>query len=420
MNYNFSESILKNSYSVHSKLCTMNFELDLYRLIAFKNMISYIFNSNKIWNYSLNNKKQYSRIIIEELSKIKIYKEYTLLKNDINDFCLHICFDCNKFNQLTIQTFFTTKKMYVADNNEIDLLNNYYLSVVNKIYNMVKNAYIIENYFFECFQIKTGDLFGYYCFDKIELDCGNKTNAYYFPRVIKTKIKYHKFIIDELKNLIPENNTMLIDRRIILSLIQTFTRCCFDNKITNGKYIGTSNDSIFDFDKTEKGITSVLNKNKLITKSYDGVPTDINLLINKFYELSYEKQNIYLSTCEMYVDGIKDYSSKSLSLFVFALENLANYEYTINFSKKIKNSKKNKMSKKDRIYNLLLSLYGYEIYSKEFINYIYELRCMYSHEAISNNRLKQNIFNFYEIDNELILKVETLTYSVLIKWLERE
>ena len=416
MNYNFNENILKNSYSANSELCTINFELDLYKLIAFKNTISYIFSSNKIWNYTLKNKKQYSRIIIDDLGKIKIYKEFTLINNNIDNFCLHICFDCNKFNSLTIQTFFNNNEKYNIENNEINLINNYYKLILEQLYLMIKKATIIENYFFECFQIKTGDLYGYYCFDKIELDCGIKTNTYSSPRIIKTKIKYHKFIINELNNLVPENNTMFIDRKIILTLIQTFTRCCFDNKITSGKYIGTSNKSTFDFDKTKKGITTIINKNKLINKNYDGIPSDTNLLINKFYKLNYEKQDVYLSSCEMYIDGIKDYSSKSLSLFVFALENLANYEYK---TKYLKRNKKINISKKDRIYNLLLNLYNYEIYSKNFINYIYDLRCMYSHEAISNNRLKHTIFSFYEIDYELILKVETLTYSVLLKWLER-
>lgn len=417
MNYNFNENILKNSYSANSELCTINFELNLYKLIAYKNIISYIFNSNKIWNYTLKNKKQYSRILIDDLENIKIYKDFTLINNNISNFSLHICFDCNNFNSLTIQTFFTNNKIYNTENDEINLINNYYKLILEQLYSKIKKSTIIENYFFECFQIKTGDLYGYYCFDKIELDCGEKTNTYCYPRIIKTKIKYHKFIIKELNNLIPENNTLYIDRRIILTLIQTFTRCCFNNKITSGKYIGTSNESIFDFNKTKKGITTILNKNKLINKNYNGMPSDTNLLINKFYELNYEKQEVFLSSCEMYIDGIKDYSSKSLSLFVFALENLANYEYKTKYFKRKKNIK---ISKKERIYNLILNLYNYEIYSKDFINYIYELRCMYSHEAISNNRLKHNIFNFYEIDYELILKVETLTYSVLLKWLERE
>lgn len=414
MNYNYDDDILKNSYSFKSELKTIDFELDLYKLIAFKNMISYIFDVDKIWNYTTSGKKQYSRMIIEDFAKIRLYKDFTLIKNNISDFSVHICFDCKLFNNLTLQTFFSNKKKYIEDKDEINLINNYYFSIINKIYEMIVNAQIIENYFFECFQIKTGDLFGYYCFDRIELDCGNKITTYNFPRVIKTKIKYHRIIIDEMKNLIPENTTMLIDRKIILTLIQVFTRCYFQNKITNGKYIGKQFNSVYDFNKSNLGKIITLDRNKISSGFYEGIPWDTNSLINKFYKLNYEKQNIFLSSCEMYLDGIKDYSFKSLSIFVFAIENLANYEY------KTRIQEKTNMSKKERIYKLILNLYGYEIYTQEFINYIYNLRCMYSHEAISNNRLKQNIFNFYEIDKNLILRVESLTYSILIKWLERE
>ena len=412
MNYNFDDSILENSYSQFSKLITIKYEFNLYKLIALKNLIFYIFDIQKVWNYTLSDKKQYSRHIIDDLNVIRIYNEYSLKYNDVRDFCIHICFNCKQFNELTIQTFFSRKKQYNSIDDEIELLNNYYADVLNRLCLMVKNAKVVDNYFYECFQIKSGDLCGYYKFDNLELDCGEKTNSYIVPRVIKAKIKYHKILINELMNLLPENNTLFIDRKIMLVLVQTFTRTYFEDTITNGKYYGLSKNSFYDFNIEFMGDYITLDRSKSITEHYEAIPDDTNLLINKFYNLSYEKQNVFLSACEMYVSGIKDYSSNSFSMFVFALESLANYEYKTKMSGKV--------YKKQRIYNLIMNLYGGELYSYDFISYIYDLRNMFSHEAISNNRLKHNIFEFYDVDKNLILIVEALVYSVLVKWIERE
>ncbi len=107
MDYNYSEKIITNSYSIFSEKKELKIDLDLYRLNAFKNLIIHFSNSNKNWNYYISEKKgRYSRVIIENIGRIRWYKCPELTENNVSDFCTHICFDCKKFDKLSVQTFF--------------------------------------------------------------------------------------------------------------------------------------------------------------------------------------------------------------------------------------------------------------------------------------------------------------------------
>lgn len=411
MNYNYNENILVNSYNAFSKIKELQIDLDLYRLNAFKNVLSSFSKSNKFWNYYISKEKKiYSRMIIENLENIRWYDCPKLTQNSISDFCVHICFDCKEFNKLNVQTFCIQEKEYKLQNNEIEIINDFFYNKIIELYKNVKKSILVENYFFENYQLKIGDIAGYYHFDRIELDCGEETNNYIFPRVIKCKIKYYKVIINELKNNMIACETIKIDRKIIITLLQTFTRCAFNNQITDGRYFGNHRSNLYEFNKDNEGKFITLDRNKIVTEFYKEVPSDTNLLINKFYELDYNNQNIFLVACEAYIDGLKDNSGKALTSFVIALESLANHKY-----------KNKKLRKKERIYKLITELFKKDtIVSKEFVYYIYNLRCLYSHQAIANNQIKGVIFDVYEIDEKLILKVEALTYSILIKWLLKE
>ncbi len=305
--------------------------------------------------------------------------------------------------------FFGSSKEYNTNNDEINLINDFLYKKIFELYTFAQKSLLIENYFFESFQLKLGELFGYYDLDRIKLDCGDKTDNYVFPRVIKCKIKYYKIITNELNNRMIVNETINIDRKIILVLIQTFTRCVFNNKITNGKYIGKSNENFYELNKENQGKFISLNRNRMALEFYTGIPNDTNNLINKFYELTYDKQNLFLVASEAYLEGLKENSGKALTSFVIALESLANNKY-----------KNSKMGKSKRIYELINKLFEDEIVTYEFIQYIYDIRCLYSHEAISNNQIKGTIFGINEVDHNLILKVEALTYTTLIKWLIEE
>lgn len=411
MNYNYNENILINSYSEFSKIKELQINLDLYRLSAFKNVILSFSKSNKFWNYYISKEnKNYSRIIIENLVEIRWYDCPKLTQNNISDFCVHVCFDCEGFDKLSIQTFFKQAEKYNPKNNEIEIINNFFYNKIVELYKYTKKSELAENYFFENFQIETGDIAGYYQFDKVELDCGEETDNYTFPRVIKCKIKYYKVIINELQNNMIASETIKIDRKIITTLIQTFSRCAFNSKITNGRYFGNLGKNLYEFNKEKMGKFISLNRNKLATEFYKEVPDDTNFLINKFYELEYNKQNVFLVACESYIDGLKENSGKALTSFVIALESLANHMY-----------RNQKISKKKRIYKLITELFKKDtIVSEALIYYIYNLRCLYSHQAIANNQIKGTIFDVYEIDEKLILKVEALTYSTLIKWILKE
>lgn len=125
-----------------------------------------------------------------------------------------------------------------------------------------------------------------------------------------------------------------------------------------------------------------------------------------FDKLKYDDKCVYLQACEAYIEGLKTNDGKEIMFFVIALETLANYEYD-----------DEEKSKSEKIYNLISSVYKRNIVSKEYIDYIYDIRSLYSHQGISNNRIKQKIFNIYENNEHLMSEVEKISYSVLIKWL---
>ena len=135
---------------------------------------------------------------------------------------------------------------------------------------------------------------------------------------------------------------------------------------------------------------------------------DTRSLFEYFEKLSYDEKNIFMHSCDAYIEGLKSNNGKEIMFFVIALETLANYEYM---------DKYNKISKSKKIFNLIKDLYEREIVSSDYIDYIYDLRSLYSHQGISNNRIKQSIFNIFENNVHLIKEVEKIAYSCLTKWL---
>ena len=269
---------------------------------------------------------------------------------------------------------------------------------------MKKNKYV-ENYFFESFQLSYGCFSNYYNFNYIELDFGKKQKSYPKPIIVKTKIKYKKILNEEFKDFKCLVDTLNIDRDITLNLIQLFLRTNFE-KITNGIYYNEHNkDCLYKLNETENGNLIVCNRNNLVEFQDEAISNDIENLFRYFDYIEYDEKSVFLQACEAYIEGLKNSNGKEIMFFVIALETLANYEYD------------DTQSKPNKIYSLITQLYTREVVERDYIDYIYDLRSLYSHQGISNNRIKQNIFDISENNKKLICEVEKITYSTLIKWL---
>ena len=416
MNYNWNEE----KYFLKSEEKQICINMNTYQLCALRKVVDYISNSNTSWEYfSENGKKHYLSIIINNLSNINldIFKEIS--KETLLLFNSHICYDVTNFNTVSIITYMKTKRKNEDANDYINIINTIndliYKELVYIVDNINKCEYV-NNYFLEAVQLKKGNIVGFYDLGKILIDGGNDITDISTPKIIKMKIQYKKIILPNIKYKLPCIESLYVDREIILSLIQLFLRCSFNPYITNGRYFSYSNSNIkytYELDTTHLGKLISLERNKIITEDYKGIPSDTIELIEKFYKLDYDKQNLFLMSCEAYIEGLNSDYGKAITYYTIALENLANAFYK-------KNYQSQRISKKKRIHILLTDIFKREIISEDFVNHFYNIRCLYSHEGIANNRIRQSIFEVKDSDEMMERYMEEITYSSLAQWLLNE
>lgn len=385
-----------------SKLKKINLEdLNIYDLLYFNEILKYIFyDRTEEEEKRVKSDKYFIYYKIKNLNRLEKIIEKS---SDLIDRCtLWIYFNCDTFKELLIKVELVNDKYNKIITIILDKIFNYLLELKEK---MKKNRYI-ENYFFESFQLSHGSFSNYYNLNFIELDFGKKQNTYPKPIIVKTKIKYRKILNEDLKDICILIDTMKLDRDIYLNLIQLFLRTNFE-KITNGLYY--NNDYMYQLDDREKGNLIECDRSCLIEFQDEFITKDIENLFQYFNIIDYDKKCVFLQASEAYIEGLKSNNGKEIMFFVIALETLANYEY-----------KDDNLSKPTKIFNLISKLYAKEVVSRDYIDYIYDVRSLYSHQGISNNRIKQNIFNVFENNTRLLNEVEKITYSSLIKWLINE
>jgi hypothetical protein len=376
-------------------------DLSIYDLLYYNELIKNIFYGIKeIEEKRVKNGKYFIYYEIDKLENYNhIFKEESKLLKKCS---LIIYFNCNTFKELLIKV--------KLDNDKNDVIHNI---IVNKAFRflndlkekMTRNKYI-ENYFLESFQLSHGRYANYYNFKCIELDFGKRQKVYSKPIVVKAKIKYRKILNEEIEEANCLIDTLKIDRDIKLKLIQLFFRTTFE-RVTDGMYYDKYNeDFIYNLNNKENGKSINCDRNKLIEYQDEYANNDIEKCFLFFDKMKYDDKCVFLQACEAYIEGLKTSDGKEITFFVIALETLSNYEYD-----------NEEQSKSEKIYNLIRSLYMNNVVSKEYIDYIYDIRSLYSHQGISNNRIKQKIFNIFENNEHLMSEVEKLSYSVLIKWL---
>lgn len=400
MDYNWKNKYF-DKYIAKSVEKELDLHLDMYKLYGFYKIITITFNTNESWDYFIK-RKHFLRIIINDINRIR-HGILEAFKDYHESISIHICFDANKFNKLIVQTY----SLIALDINILNCINDKILEELTYIYDNILQSKIIENSFIECYQLRIGDIIGYYNLDKVEIDGGISTNDCTFKKVIKLRGKYRKIICDNIKYPLPTIETIKIDRRIIIDLVQMFLRCSIDDYISSGKHYPSNRKlDMYELDNKNCGRYVEIDRNKIFTGDINGIPKDTSELITRFYNLGDNKKNVFLMSCEAYIEANKSKKGKAIMFYTIALENIANFVF-----------KTLKVSKKKKIYLLCKKIYGKEIISQEFIDYFYDIRCLYSHEGICNNGIKEEILGVEYADDNLCSKLEKITYSTLIKWL---
>lgn len=376
-------------------------DLNIYDLLYYNELIKNIFHSIKETEEKRVKNGKY--FIYYEIDNLQNYNHIFNEESELLKKCsLIIYFNCNTFKELLIKV--------KLDNDRNDRISGAVVSkamaFLQDLKEKMKQNQYIENYFLESFQLGHGIYANYYNFNCIELDFGKKQKVYSKPLVVKAKIKYRKILNEGIKEVNCLIDSLKIDRDIVLKLIQLFFRTTFE-RVTDGIYYDIYNeDFIYNLNNKENGKFLKCDRNKLIEYQDEYANDDIEKCFMFFDKLKYDDKCVYLQACEAYIEGLKTSDGKEIIFFVIALETLANYEYD-----------DEEKSKSEKIYNLISSLYTRNVVAKEYIDYIYEIRSLYSHQGISNNRIKQKIFNIFENNEHLMSELEKLSYSVLIKWL---
>ena len=285
MNYNWNEE----KYFLKSEEKQICINMNTYQLCALRKVIDYISNSDTSWEYfSENGNKHYLSIIINDLSNVnlEIFKE---IPNEILKlFISHICYDVTDFNNISIITYMKTKNENEDANNYINIINTINDLIYKEILYIVDNineCKYINNYFLEAVQLKKGNIVGFYDLGKVLIDGGTDITNISTPKIIKMQIQYKKIILPNIKYKLPCIESLYIDREILLNLIQLFLRCSFNSYISNGKYFSYPNSNtkyMYELDTLHPGTFVQLERNKIITEDYKGIPNDTQDLIDKF------------------------------------------------------------------------------------------------------------------------------------------
>lgn len=401
------------------KSSTKNFSIDLdyLELLALKNIIEYKFSTKLDWFFKKDSELNYS-IVIQD------FLEYdTIGKMQKVEYLTYIIFTGNNFSKISITSYIYQKNNNLVIKEILKEKNKEIVDYVKCICKKIKCSSVVDNYFLEPVQLCYGAVSGYFDFGRLIVDGGAETEIYNNPQVLLLKIKYSKIIVDDMPVGIPMNDSMMLDRIIVKTLIQLLLRFPLEDQMTDGIYY--LRDSFepknkLEFDQNNVGKTYIADRTKIIDNKFVGFPNDSKKIIDKFYSLNLEKKNLFLKSCTSYINGLKSKSTKAIAYYVLALENIANYNSKSSHQLPKQGTYYNPITetnKKIRIYKTINNIYGEEIVSEDYINIIYKLRSSHFHNGLENNDIIENIFDVDEGDTNLVDSVERLTHSFLIKWL---
>ena len=204
--------------------------------------------------------------------------------------------------------------------------------------------------------------------------------------------------------------------------MQLLLRFPFEEKIIDGKYYLRKNFSpqhTYELDESNLGKLYKINRNKIIDNSKIGFPEDTKTIIDKFYELDYEKKNTFLKSCTSYINGLKSNSTKAIAYYVLAIENISNFcsKASQQIPKQGDFYENVEGNKKNIIYKTINNVFGELIVSEDYVNIIYKARSEHFHDGIENNDIIKTALEIDDSNQSLIDSVERLAHLFLIKWL---
>ena len=396
-NYNIDD-IFKLKPIYHSTIQIK--DISIKKLIIIRKIIEIQLAINETWTFLLNQKICHSFII-----------------NENNHIQSRIIFIGPKFDYININT-------YGNDDSECRNVHNRIFDIVRDAINKSEIAKVSPSYYLELAQLMYGSISGNYDFGNICVSGGNEEKTYAKPEILLIKVRYNNYIIPGMPNGFPGIDDLDINRIMALNILQLLLRFPFEDKIYDGKFYGKLDEAKAEFgvfSSYKPGKTYLVNRNTIINNDNIGFAQDSAEIIDKFFKLDNEKRQVFLNSCQSYINGLKAKTAKAIAYYCAAIENIANnkltrnsiFDETNNFHDRIIN----RDSKKERIYKVINNTFGRKIVSRGYIYYLYSIRCLHFHDGFENTNYFQNALGFDEANANICDEVERLTNSFLIKWL---
>lgn len=281
-----------------------------------------------------------------------------------------------------------------------------------------------HNYYFEFVQLMYGSVSGNYNFGDICVSGGNEEKVYTLPEILLIKVKYDNYIVPDMPDGFPEINDLGIKRIMALNILQLLLRFPFEDKIYDGKFYGELDEISAEFgvfNNFKAGKSYPVNRNIIIDNSSIGFAQDAPEIIDKFFKLDDEKRQVFLNSCQSYINGLKSRAAKAIAYYCAAIENIANNNSTRNIVFDKLNDFHDKIIDRDpkriKIYKVINNTFGKEIVTQDYVKYLYDIRCLHFHDGFERTNFLQNALGFDEANVNICDEVERLTNSFLIKWL---
>jgi len=143
MNYNWNDTYLEN-FPLVSEEKQLKINLDIYRLFAFKKLLYFFSSSNTDWAYSSNG-KNYLRIIINNISNIRLFKTDIFDRSIFSNFLTHIIIDTDTFDSVSVQTYLDAKiTIDESLKTSCTEINNFIYECVSSLYRSALNSYSLK------------------------------------------------------------------------------------------------------------------------------------------------------------------------------------------------------------------------------------------------------------------------------------
>lgn len=411
----------------------INFHMDMNQLFAFKELLNNYIGSAGT-SFRKRKRKRYLKYLPLDIVNIYLFK-YKIIDKDLVTVIKSYCYfefelEAKSFKWIDIIGYIRKanytqdelKGVYNALEKIIFLLKEDICTIIENIL----KAEVISKYWLQNLYIKGRDIIGYYDFEWIDIDGGDKKKYSNYDKIIKCKFKAKGLNVKNLDGTYQEIASTNLYSTILRQLLSVFCRFCeiearrsdtakyYSYKDEEKKY-GHHELNDKHEGKYHYANRMILTKDetfyKLFGLSY--VPQDINELFDIFFRLDFDTQQMFIISCSSYVEALQNFHSQKYTQgivnLISSIENIATYE-------SVRNDTSNPTQMKaKKIESLFTMIFGTDL--KKFLDIIYSIRSKYVHRGISNNKLLDLIFSIQNATDIQFAAVEEVTHFVLIRWL---